>query len=336
MKISNSGSVRVDLTGGTLDLAPINLIIPSVVTLNIATSLKADVEIEKIDFSGIEIVSHDYGLTKSYDARDFSDEKLDGGYFGELTFIALLLKTAGVTDGVRISLKSGSPPGAGLGGSSAMGVTIYSLLCTYKGISRTEEEIISIVNSIEDKILNSGPAGYQDYYPALFGGVLALIPGPGCVKVEQLYSNELKNTLENNLTLVFSGESRHSGINNWEVYKQFFDGNIEVREGLTEIAKCSRLAYESIKQGNYSDLVGLIAREGSIRDKLFPGITTNDMKKLLEDINTSGKKAGMKVCGAGGGGCFLITHQEGDKKFVSDKVRSFGMNVLDLIVEAPL
>ena len=34
-----SGSVRVDLVGGTLDLEPINLILPNVVTMNVATSL---------------------------------------------------------------------------------------------------------------------------------------------------------------------------------------------------------------------------------------------------------------------------------------------------------
>ena len=41
---SYEGSVRVDLLGGTLDLNPINLILPNVVTLNLATSLKAKVK----------------------------------------------------------------------------------------------------------------------------------------------------------------------------------------------------------------------------------------------------------------------------------------------------
>ena len=54
------GSVRVDLLGGTLDLNPINLILPNVVTLNLATSLKAKVKVSEIDFDGIEIKSLDY------------------------------------------------------------------------------------------------------------------------------------------------------------------------------------------------------------------------------------------------------------------------------------
>jgi D-glycero-alpha-D-manno-heptose-7-phosphate kinase len=45
MQVTSEGSVRVDLVGGTIDLEPINLILPNVVTLNVATSLKAKVEL---------------------------------------------------------------------------------------------------------------------------------------------------------------------------------------------------------------------------------------------------------------------------------------------------
>ena len=55
------GSVRVDLLGGTLDLEPINLILSNVVTLNVATSLKAKVQLEQMNFEGVQIISKDYG-----------------------------------------------------------------------------------------------------------------------------------------------------------------------------------------------------------------------------------------------------------------------------------
>ena len=83
-----SGSVRVDLLGGTLDLNPINLILPNVVTLNLATSLKAKVKISPIDFDGVEIVSSDYQSTDRFLSRDFTPEKLRSGHFKNLTFIA--------------------------------------------------------------------------------------------------------------------------------------------------------------------------------------------------------------------------------------------------------
>ncbi len=47
MKVTKQGSVRVDLVGGTLDLQPIAMILKDVVTINMATQLKAKVVIEE-------------------------------------------------------------------------------------------------------------------------------------------------------------------------------------------------------------------------------------------------------------------------------------------------
>ena len=85
------GSVRVDLLGGTLDLIPINLILPNVVTLNVATSLKAKVKITEIDFDGVEIVSKDYNSTSRFNSAEFTAENFKNNHFGNLTFIATLL-----------------------------------------------------------------------------------------------------------------------------------------------------------------------------------------------------------------------------------------------------
>lgn len=60
MEIIKEGSVRVDLLGGTIDLVPINLILHRVITLNVATSLKAKVQLKRTSESGIKIKSSDY------------------------------------------------------------------------------------------------------------------------------------------------------------------------------------------------------------------------------------------------------------------------------------
>ena len=51
--IEKSGSVRVDLVGGTLDLFPINLILENAYTINCATSLKTKVKIIDIQSEGV-------------------------------------------------------------------------------------------------------------------------------------------------------------------------------------------------------------------------------------------------------------------------------------------
>lgn len=330
------GSVRVDLLGGTLDLNPINVILPNVVTLNLATSLKAKVKVEAINFDGIEIESLDYKSTTKYHAKDITEDNLNKNFFEHLSFIVHILNLFNLKSGVKLTLESGSPPGAGLGGSSAMGVTCYHAIAKYLGQSFDKIEAIQKVNSLEAKILDFGPAGYQDYYPALFGGVLGLVPRPGKIEVDQLYSEELKKTLETNITLVYSGEMRNSGFTNWEVYKAFFDKDAKVRNGMTEIARLSHLAYQEIKERNYQGLISLIAQEGEQRRQLFPGIMTPNMNVLREDLKKASQHIGMKICGAGGGGCFLITHTPGDKKAVLDLIAKYNMRELDFSVEKPL
>ena len=102
-----------------------------------------------------------------------------------------------------------------------------------------KEGVLKTVKDIESRILNQGIAGYQDHHPALYGGVLALLPTVGDITVEQLYTDELKKYLESHITLIFSGKSRLSGMNNWEVYKGFFDKNESIRAGLQEISQIS-------------------------------------------------------------------------------------------------
>jgi len=335
VKVIKEGSVRVDLLGGTLDLTPINLIISNVVTLNVATSLKARVVIEKTDKEGVEIESLDYKENYYFSRKDFTPEKLGGEYFGPMAFVCQILDHLEVRSGLKIILQSGSPAGAGLGGSSAMGVTLFSAVCDFidKPISR--EEIISQVNSIEARIIDC-PAGYQDYYPALFGGVLALHPAPGAVKIEQLYSESLKSFLEDHLTLVYSGQTRLSGINNWEVYKKFFDKVPATRKGLGDIAELSFHAYEAIMAQNYSALIDLIAKEGATRRELFPGILSSSMIELHSQITKELPHVGLKVCGAGGGGCFLLTHKPEDSAKIEEYLQKVGMKKLPFVVDAPL
>ena len=154
-KASAQGSVRVDLLGGTLDIVPINQVLRNTITLNLATSLKAKVVVEEIEYEGVEFVSVDYESTTRYSSVDFSFDNFDGETFGPLSFLAQILYHFNLTSGVRLTTESGSPPGAGLGGSSSMGVTVYKALCDYTDRTFERQEAINTVQNIEAKILNN-------------------------------------------------------------------------------------------------------------------------------------------------------------------------------------
>lgn len=338
--VEQCGSVRVDLAGGTLDIHPINLVLPKVATLNLATSLQAKVVLKETTDESVVIFSKDYHKTYTFFPADFTEENLRAGSFEEMTFIGWILYSFNVTSNVHLELSSGSPAGAGLGGSSAMGVTLFHALTKFKGGALTSEldkhQAVSAVNALEARILESGPAGYQDYYPALFGGILALHPNGSKVRVEQLYSSELKNFLEEHLTLVYSGHARLSGINNWEVYKAFFDKSEVVRSGLQKIAEVTWEVYEAILTKNYPAILEGIGREGEAREALFPKIVPTDIHNLCQKLKDSGLITGMKMCGAGGGGCFLLVHPKGARERLLPHLKEATMEVLKFEVEAPL
>jgi len=337
MQVTNQGSVRVDLVGGTLDIEPINLIIKNVVTLNVATGLKASVTLSKIAFNGIEIHSKDYNKSYKYEASDLTEDRVVySNEFAEMSFILQILRLFNINSGLKLELASGAPAGSGLGGSSAMGVTLYRALCNFTGHNYDRHTAVVRVKAVESRILNQGMAGYQDYFPALTGGVLAVRGIEGEIKVEQLYSDELKNVLEAHLTLISSGQSRASGINNWEVYKAFFDKKPEVVNGLTRIAEISHATYLAIKERQWDEMLKNIALEGLEREKLFPGITTEKIRQFTAELKQEGNVLGLKMCGAGGGGCFILVHKGLDPNVIEAKVRAHGMEILPFKVEAPL
>ena len=131
------------------------------------------------------------------------------------------------------------------------------------------DQIIRTVQNLESRQLNKGVPGYQDYHPALYGGILALIPEYDRVRVDQLYSKKLGDFLKGHCSLYYSNHSRFSGINNWEVFKQFFDDDGSTRVGLQQIADLSQRAYETIKSLNFSQLIELMVEEGQVRSALF-------------------------------------------------------------------
>jgi D-glycero-alpha-D-manno-heptose-7-phosphate kinase len=337
MQVTESGSVRVDLVGGTLDIEPINLILKDVWTLNVATGLKAQVSLEASKFEGIEIHSEDYNKSYHYTWNELTDDAvLYSGKFQEMTFVLQIIKLFKIQDGLKVNLKSGAPAGSGLGGSSAMGVTLYKALCQYTDQPFDIKKTVARVKGVESRILNQGVAGYQDYFPALVGGVLALQGIEGDVTVEQNYSHELKTCLESNIALVYSGLSRASGINNWEVYKGFFDKRPEVVQGLTEIAKISADTREALKNKNFERMLTLIGLEGEAREKLFPSIVTDKIRDLADELIKDGHKVGLKMCGAGGGGCFILVHFGMDDKKLNSYIERFNMKRLDFKIEEPL
>ena len=170
----------------------------------------------------------------------------------------------------------------------------------------------------------------------LKSGAIVYVAARDQEKFKSVFTEELKTALEESVTLVYSGEQRHSGMNNWEVYKGFFDKHFEMRSGLQTISKISSEAYKALKDKDYKLLLQKIGEEGDIRKDQFPGIVTPSMKTLYNKLKEAVPSLGMKICGAGGGGCFLFIHGPEYADIVAKGISEAGMTKLNFQVDSPI
>ena len=73
----------------------------------------------------------------------------------------------------RISVQSDFPVGAGLGGSSAVGVATVAAFAALRGETMSPTAIAELSREIEIGDLGI-PGGRQDHYAAAYGGALGL------------------------------------------------------------------------------------------------------------------------------------------------------------------
>jgi D-glycero-alpha-D-manno-heptose-7-phosphate kinase len=168
--ITASAPARVDLAGGTIDIWPVcHLLGRPAVTVNVALDLRAHVEIDEREDGMLEVASTDLGESILLPGDAITHDQL-----GLATRMA---EWFGVGKGLTIRLSSDVPPHSGLGGSSALAIALAGAMARLRGSDLKGEALRSFAQNIETALLGK-PTGYQDYYPALYGGVQRLKATP--------------------------------------------------------------------------------------------------------------------------------------------------------------
>jgi D-glycero-alpha-D-manno-heptose-7-phosphate kinase len=292
--VEATAPARVDLAGGTLDIWPLYLFHPGAVTVNVAIDRRAWCRVET-GISGVRIESKDT-LTR-VEGRDVT-EILAGG---TLSLVACILGALGVESGIRVITQSKVPTGSGLGGSSALAVAVAAAVARAVGKEPSPEALCALVRDAEARAIGV-PTGVQDYLAAIHGGVLGIHLEPGAVRVERLAADPAK--VEESLLLVDAGETRFSGINNWEVFKAQVDGDARVGPALADVARAAVGVRAALVGHRYGDVAACIAEEWEARKRLAPSVTTPAIDRIAAAAAGAGGAA--KVCGAGGGGMVAV------------------------------
>jgi D-glycero-alpha-D-manno-heptose-7-phosphate kinase len=322
VRIASSAPTRIDLAGGTIDIWPLYLFHPSAQTLNVAISLRARASVTARRDGRVRLISQDTGQAAEADGW----AALDVG--GPLRLLARLVRHFRV-DGIELETRADSPLGAGIAGSSALNVAVCGALAAWTGASVEPEALLQIAMNVEAQAIDV-PTGVQDYRPAMYGGVSAVELGVDGVRRVALSVDPAE--LERRLVLAYTGASRNSGINNWDVMKRHIDGDRAVFDRFERIRDVAVAMRAALERGDWAEVGRQVAAEWTNRKALAPGVSTPHIDELIAGARAAGALAA-KVCGAGGGGCLFCFCEPEAGAGVRRALAAGGAQVLDFHVE---
>ncbi len=294
-KVIVRAPVRADLAGGTLDLWPLYLFHPGSRTVNVAISYYAESEVSESGDGAIEIHLTDQQYKQRYESmQEMSADPKAALLHRAIEHFKL--------NGIRIVTRTDAPRGSGLGGSSALAITLVRALSEIAGHPVDGEDLIFLVRDLETRLLGI-PAGIQDYYPPVYGGLgsLHLIPGKPARHALQTPVHDLAP----HMVLHYTGVAHFSGTNNWQLYKRQVEGKKKVQKGLSRIAETSIEMERALDAGNFEAAGAALRKEWEHRKALIDGISTPEVDAAIDAARGAGAWGG-KVCGAGGGGCVVF------------------------------
>jgi D-glycero-alpha-D-manno-heptose-7-phosphate kinase len=321
MIIESSAPPRVDLAGGTIDIWPLYLFHPGASTVNFAISLPARCRIQTSDDGRIVLESRDRKISFETHLEAIEDLLQEE----RLELVSKLVHFFKPTTGFHLIAESAAPAGAGLGGSSALAIACIGALNRLVGNKYDEKKFVTIAANVESTVIKV-PAGFQDYYPPLYGAVSCLHFRPDGIERETLQIDIAQ--LERRIAICYTGEPRLSGINNWEIFKRHIDGDPELFEQFEGIRDSARDMREALLANDWTKVAETMQKAYPNRKRLAPHITTPQMDLLVETALANGAEAA-KVCGAGGGGCIAFLCSDGRRKEVEAALAAEGAEVLD-------
>ncbi|MBK8250362.1 MAG: hypothetical protein IPK85_23645 [Gemmatimonadetes bacterium] len=207
--------------------------------------------------------------------------------------------------GVRSTLRSDFPTGAGLGGSSAVGVAMVAALRAWQGHSTTDlRGIVEESRGVEIEDLGIA-GGWQDHYAAAHGGALDLTFGANTHVRRIPLTEATRRAIEAQCLVVYTGQSRISG----DTITAVLDAYARQEAPVTNALLCMRaLAADMAGALEVGDLdaLGDAVRDHWVHQRaLHPAITTPQIDAIVDMAARHGAR-GCKALGASGGGCVVV------------------------------
>jgi D-glycero-alpha-D-manno-heptose-7-phosphate kinase len=246
----------------------------------------------------------------------------DEQYIADRSITDAALKRFDMPD-AHLSVTSDFPVGAGLGGSSAVGVATVAALTAVRGEPSDRTAIAELSRTIEIRDLGI-PGGRQDHYAAAYGGALGLRFSSHGVDVQRIpMSADTRAELESRCIVLYTGQSRISGETITAVLRAYENRNERVLNALHQMRALAERMAEVLAEGDIETLATLVGEQWSYQRALHPAISTPTIDEVIARGTAAGA-LGAKALGASGGGCVLLIAQRGRADAVRHAVQSLG------------
>ncbi len=318
--------VRVDAAGGGTDAPPFSVEHGGMV-VNFAVQRHAFASVDRLEKGeGVTIYSHDLEQGVTAD----SVTELDGK---RLEFLQGFVRRL-VPDGESILLTTESdvPPGAGLGGSGALGVAVVAALDLAFGQSRSPEETARVANEIERVDLGY-PGGNQDSFGAALGGInrLEYVKGGGAVPHPLDLPKSVRLALEHHSLLIYTSEAHVSGNIHQDIKESYALANSPTIDAMIHLRESATAMADSLLEG---DLCGYAQCLNTSCDNLYrlhPSCDCEAHRNLHEELQDL--ILGRKTCGAGGGGFLVVFTRPGCRRECIERATNSGAMVWPVVID---
>ncbi len=316
--IKVSAPARIDLAGGTLDIFPISQLEQGAVTVNLGIDRYATATARARTDGRFVLKAVDRKLSERLDNREA---------LASSALLPLHREVAlhvGPQSGIDLTTRSGVPAGSGLGGSSTLVICMLKAAAAARGGRPGAAHLLRLASDIEARVIGV-PTGQQDHVGALYGGLSAITYPPGGTKRVAVRADI--HALGKRLVLVYTGKPHDSAVNNWAITRKYIERHRGVRRHIGEIAQAARELLAALRAGDLDGAGRAMQSEWEARKRLAPGVTTPLIEKIGQQTTAAGA-IGMKVCGAGGGGCVVLFVGAGRRATVERAAKAAGGTLL--------
>ena len=240
----------------------------------------------------------------------------------KLGIVREAIKMVGLNESsLEIVYVADTPPQLGLGTSSSMAVALLKGLWTFKGAGISNEILVDQAYKLERECLKE-QGGFQDGYPACFGGINYLEGSPGKITRKALVLDQKQSeALQKHILLIYTGNREQSA--------QVLEEQItRLRKGdtLDDTLKIKKLVEEmhalmSMVDFHPLNLSAPLREAWELKKQLSSNMSGPKVAFIEEKVLSVDPRAGLRLIGGGGDrGVVMVITDPKHKKEIKDKV----------------